>query len=159
MEEILSEIDRFENDYGTHIEVILARIVNRNPNMSLISDFNSNVASMANRRINQGDDIRIVNMEHDAGINYREDLKDGTHPNDCGYEKMANVWFSALTGNGSPGLDQGGCRTKKQDEIRDALKAYPSTLVPTEYIISSEVNEKTKTVTFTVGVPTNGIIF
>ncbi len=54
---------------------------------------------MAQNRIDEGDDIIIVDMENGAGINYSTDLVDGIHPNDTGYSKMANVWFKALEEN------------------------------------------------------------
>lgn len=160
VEHILDEIDRFENDNDMHIGVILARIINRNPKMSLLSDFNRNIDAMAHNRIHNGDDIKIVNMENGAGIDYRADIADGTHPNDCGYEKMANVWFSALTGKGSPGLKYANCDGKYPEEkIRDALNAYPETLVPKENIINIEVDVEKKTVVFTVSIPESGITF
>ncbi|HHH37641.1 MAG TPA: hypothetical protein ENK77_03385 [Epsilonproteobacteria bacterium] len=159
VEDILSEIDQFENNNNVHIKVILARIINRNPKTSLISNFNSNLESMARNRINSGDDIEIVDMEHDAGINYGSDLRDGTHPDNCGYEKMANVWFSALTGKGSPGLKYANCNGDGDGESLDALYAYPETLVDEKYILSSDVDVKTDTITFTLSIPESGITF
>lgn len=160
VEQILDEIDRFENDNGKSIKVILARIINRGHHSSLISDFNNNVGAMAHNRINNGDNIKIIDMENGAGIDYRSDMKDGTHPNDCGYEKMANVWFKALTGKGSPGLKYANCDGKYPEEkIRDALHAYPEALVPTENIISTEVDVEKRTVVFTASIPENGITF
>jgi len=160
VEQILDEIDRFENDNGMNIKVILARIINRNHHSSLISDFNNNIGQMAHQRMNSGDNIKIVDMENGAGLNYRSDLKDGTHPNDCGYEKMANVWFKALTGEGSPGLKYANCDGKYPEEkIRDALNAYPESLVPRENIISKEIDVEKKTVVFTASIPENGITF
>lgn len=159
VEEILNEIDQFENNNGVHIKVILARIINRNPKTSLISNFNSNLESMARNRINNGDDIKIVDMEHDAGFDYGSDLRDGTHPDDCGYEKMANVWFSALTGKGSPGLKYANCSGEGDDESIDALYAFPETIVNEKYVLSSDVDIDTETVVFTVEIPDNGITF
>jgi len=158
VEHILNEIDRFEDNNGVHIEVILAKIINRSSYTSIISDFNSNVEAMAENRINNGDDIKIVDMEYGADINYDKDIKDGTHPNNCGYEKMANVWFAALTGEGSPGLKYAQCPEQKEQEIKE-LKEFPETLVPKENIVSSDIDEKTKTIVFTVRVPENGITF
>ena len=102
--------------------------------------------------------IKIMDMENGAGIDYRDDIKDGTHPNNCGYEKMANVWFKALTGKGSPGLKYAHCKEQEEQEIKE-LNAYPETLVAKENILSSEVDEKAKRVVFTVKIPENGIIF
>jgi lysophospholipase L1-like esterase len=92
----LNEIDRYETNYGRHITVILAKIINRNPYSALTTTFNNNVAAMAQARINNGDDIIIVDMENGAGINYSTDMYDTLHPNASGYQKMANLWFSTL---------------------------------------------------------------
>jgi ribosomal protein L31 len=59
---------------------------------------------MAQDRINLlGDKIIIVDMEHGAGIDYHlssdsppGDMWDNLHPFETGYEKMANIWFSAI---------------------------------------------------------------
>jgi|GEM_PF-1372875 len=160
VEQILDEIDRFENDNGMNIKVILARIINRSHHSSLISDFNDNIGQMARQRMNNGDNIKIIDMENGAGLDYRSDLSDGTHPNDCGYEKMANVWFKALTGKASPGLKYANCDGKYPEEkIRDALNTYPEALVPRENIISIEVDVEKKTVVFTASIPESGITF
>ena len=108
----LNEIDRYENDKNVHIQVILARIINRwvgwddpdNTNRTTpqhVTDtttFNLNLQTMADARIAAGDDIIVVDMETDSGINYdATDMTDDLHPNDSGYAKMASVWYSALT--------------------------------------------------------------
>jgi len=93
---ILNEIDRYERNYHHPIKVILARIINRQTYYTWISSFNRNLQSLASSRIRNGDDIVIVDMEYGAGINYKTEFQDPTHPNDIGYAKMANVWFSAL---------------------------------------------------------------
>lgn len=169
IEETLNEIDRFENENNRHIEVILARVINFEERSPTISELNKNIESMAQNRIDNGDDIQIVDMEYGAGINYDTDMIDGIHPNDCGYEKMANVWFSALTGRSSPGLKLANCsgedeadekpEDEEDKESFDELYAYPETLVAKEYIIDSEVDEETRSVVFIVKVPEIGITF
>lgn len=104
VESILDEIDRFERDKSTHIKVILARIILLPSDSAWMMQFNDSVEAMAHNRISSGDDIVIVDMEQGAGLDYGKDLIDGIHPTDCGYEKMANIWYSALTGMKSPGL-------------------------------------------------------
>jgi len=112
VEDILSEIDRFENDNSVTIWVVLARIINRNcitdippcPESLTTTNFNNNVIAMAQDRIDLlGDKIIIVDMEDGAGIDYHlssdsppGDMSDNLHPFDTGYEKMANIWFSAI---------------------------------------------------------------
>lgn len=89
---ILDEIDR----YDRNITVILALIVNRRDYSPATSQFNQDVQAMAMDRISKGDKIVIVDMEH--ALNYPDDIKDWTHPNETGYSKMAKVWMNALTG-------------------------------------------------------------
>ncbi|WP_415407786.1 LamG-like jellyroll fold domain-containing protein [Sulfurovum sp. CS9] len=133
----LNEIDQYENDKNVHIQVILARIINRwvgwddpdNTNRTTPQDvadtttFNTNLQTMADARIAAGDDIIVVDMETDSGINYdATDMTDDLHPNDSGYEKMANVWFSAL-GSTIPThlwkLDEADSATSFLDTYRD----------------------------------------
>ncbi len=98
---ILDEIDRYENDHGVTITVLLARIINRSPVSSLTTTFNDNVQAMAAQRISNGDRIIMVDMENGAGIDYRltpdGDMEDQLHPFETGYAKMAQKWFNSLT--------------------------------------------------------------
>ncbi len=111
VEYALNEIDRYENDKNVHIQVILARIINRwigwddpdNTNRTTTQDvadtttFNKNLQTMADARIAKGDDIIVVDMETESGIIYNStDMTDDLHPTDTGYAKMANIWLGAL---------------------------------------------------------------
>ena len=114
VEDILNEIDRYEDSTGTHIKVFLALIINRSPNEQFVTDFNNNVKAMALDRMNNAsnpaypDDIVIVDMEHIPGFDYTidawgtvgngvpGDMNDLYHPNDKGYAKMADTWFDAI---------------------------------------------------------------
>ncbi len=93
----LNEIDRYERNYHHPVKVILARIPNRQHHSEeWMSTFNKNLQTLVNRRIANGDDIYVVDMEYGAGIDYSHDFQDRTHLNDNGYEKLANVWYDAL---------------------------------------------------------------
>ncbi|MEJ2641977.1 MAG: GDSL-type esterase/lipase family protein, partial [Desulfosarcinaceae bacterium] len=108
VEAILDEVDRFETDTGQPITVILALIINRScitasppcAESALTTTFNDAVDAMAQARFASGDDIVVVDMELDAGLDYRlaplGDMYDNLHPSDSGYAKMADVWFDAL---------------------------------------------------------------
>ena len=113
VENILNLIDDFEVSNSKNIWVILALIIDDADNAPPdtggndlnITAFNNNIKNMAQARINNGDKILIVDMQHDAGIYYRKDITypfndgdmyDNSHPNDGGKEKMANLWFEAL---------------------------------------------------------------
>jgi lysophospholipase L1-like esterase len=103
---ILDRIDQYEQDYGTDIIVLLARIINRNdiltgsPKSQITSQFNDLLNDLVAAR--SGDRVLIVDMEKGAGIDYRRDsskpytsgdLYDNFHPNDSGDQKMAAKWF------------------------------------------------------------------
>jgi len=105
----LEEIDKYEADYGTHIQVILARIINRwvewtdenGDPRSTEQDridttlFNTNLEAMAKQRIANGDDIVIVDMENNTGIIYDStDMIDDLHPKESGFLKMSNLWYT-----------------------------------------------------------------
>jgi VCBS repeat-containing protein len=94
VEKILNEIDEFSQD----ITVVLARIINRGPtgNDETTTNFNKNIYELAQRRIDQGDKIILVDMENGAGINYGTDMRDDLHPTPAGYNKMAQVWLREL---------------------------------------------------------------
>ena len=108
VQNILDEIDRFEDNYGVAITVFLARIINTSnhicPNGSYTTTFNDNVAAMAISRAN--DKIVMVDIECGASLDYvvdttapyTHDMYDFLHPNQSGYGEIANKWFSSLTG-------------------------------------------------------------
>ncbi len=96
LEQILDDIDRFENDSGHKITVILAQIINLQKDPGWISRYNDNLVEMATDRIDNGDDIILVDMMNGADLLYWGDYVDGIHPNNNGYKKMADVWFNAL---------------------------------------------------------------
>ena len=96
VENILNEIDRYENDYNTSIVVILARIINRMTYSPDTTMFNDNVELMAEQRIANGDKIILADQE--SALDYSVDMWDNLHPKNTGYEKMADVWMNALTG-------------------------------------------------------------
>ncbi len=90
VETILNEIDRFSLD----VIVIIAKIINRINYSAATTLFNNNVESMVLERIANGDKILIVDQE--SALNYTSDMADNLHPNELGYEKMANVWLNGL---------------------------------------------------------------
>ncbi|MFC2073561.1 LamG-like jellyroll fold domain-containing protein, partial [Campylobacterota bacterium] len=89
IESILDKIYTHNNN----IKVILARIINRKTDNPNTTAFNDSVVAMANGHIA---DIDIVDMEDSAGIDYTADMEDNLHPNNTGYTKMADLWYSAL---------------------------------------------------------------
>ena len=142
VDDILDEIDQYEQNYNHPIKVILAQIINRREPLKVFTRFNINIQDLVNSRIKSGDDIVLVDMEHDAGLNYaRSNFQDRTHPNDRGYEKMANLWFKVL----------------KEEIINSSLFQYVYSQIDSSYIKSIFV--KGNTIHYTVSIPDEGISF
>ncbi len=87
---ILDEIYR----YNPKILVVLAQIINWQTYNPDVATFNQNIADMALARIQNGDDLILVNMEN--ALSYPDDMASLLHPDQTGYKKMAQVWFNAL---------------------------------------------------------------
>lgn len=56
--------------------------------------FNSVVPAIVNDYYRKGKRVYYANMHDVLAL---EDLADGTHPNETGYQKMASVWYKSLT--------------------------------------------------------------
>jgi lysophospholipase L1-like esterase len=90
--DILDRIDA----KSTATEVFLARIINRTDGYSAATTtYNIQLQALANTRIANGDLITVVDQE--AALNYSSDLADVVHPNDAGYAKMAQCWFTPVS--------------------------------------------------------------
>ena len=90
---LLDQIYRF----NPNMPVVLARIINRTDNpakTAATTQFNIDVAAMAQTRIQSGDKITIVDMEN--ALIYPDDMDGALHPNQTGYDKMAGLWLNAL---------------------------------------------------------------
>lgn len=94
IEEILINIDRYEKEHHQQITVFVARIINRQQPSGYITEYNDNVELMINKRIENGDSLVVVDIE--SALEYPEDMFDNLHPNDSGYQKMAQIWFEVL---------------------------------------------------------------
>ena len=83
-------------DYDPSIIVVLAKIILTTDSARNTRTHNYNVLleEIAQDWADAGYPITIVDMEN--ALTYPDDLDDTVHPNDTGYEKMANVWFDAL---------------------------------------------------------------
>ena len=105
LEDLLNYIDDFEDSTNTQIWVILAKIINSVPYSSITTTYNENIQKMFERRVSNGDKLKIVDMENDAGLIYNIDTtvpySDGDmfndlHPNNSGNIKMANLFYDTL---------------------------------------------------------------
>ncbi|MEJ2617877.1 MAG: T9SS type A sorting domain-containing protein, partial [Ignavibacteriaceae bacterium] len=106
LDSLLNYFDEFEDTTNTLIWVVLAKIINRVPYSVTTSIYNDNIEKMAQARIKNGDHIKLVDMEKDAGIIYKidtvapynnGDIYDGIHPNNRGYAKIASLFYDTLS--------------------------------------------------------------
>ncbi|MEZ4659453.1 MAG: cadherin-like domain-containing protein [Caldilineaceae bacterium] len=96
--DILDAIDQWESGHSA-VTVLLAQIVNVPGGNAAISTFNAQLQTMAQGRISNGDQIHLVDMENEAGLDYSEDsldFVDEVHPSYEGYQKMANLWLKTV---------------------------------------------------------------
>ena len=111
VEAILVVIDDYESVSGKAVWVVLSLIIDRScvpplappcPKSLETTNFNNDVRDFVFfPRQAGGDNIILVNMQNDAGIDYHQwifggDMYDDLHPFRTGYAKMANLWFTAL---------------------------------------------------------------
>ncbi len=103
-------IDDYEFTSGKAVWVILSRIIERGcdpylppcPKSPQTNNFNNDVEDFVFfPRQAGGDKIVLVDMQNGAGLNYNRwdmggDMWDDLHPFEFGYEKMADLWFTAL---------------------------------------------------------------
>ncbi|MFV1998474.1 MAG: Ig-like domain-containing protein, partial [Acidiferrobacterales bacterium] len=89
--EILNEIDRWELEGGNPVTVLLAEIIDQNPENGDVKTLNTNIRGIAAGR----PDIDGT-IDQFIALTYPDDLNDQLHPNTSGYGKMADTWFSKL---------------------------------------------------------------
>ncbi|CAJ2503200.1 Uu.00g105940.m01.CDS01 [Anthostomella pinea] len=69
----------------------------------IVNSFNPQMSSLANSLQGAGKRIVLVDMQSSAGPTLDE-LVDGTHPDDAGYKKMANIWYAGIQQADSKGF-------------------------------------------------------
>lgn len=139
---ILDEIDYYEHTTEEKVKVIVALIINTQDNDYTTRLFNKRLNQILVERIIVGDNIQIVDMYRGAGLTI-QDYSDRLHPNDSGYEKMANVWFNTLNSS----------------EPNPSLYSYPYTHMSKYNIESITVDGNTDTVHYIANIPDDGITF
>ena len=74
-------------------KVYVAQIVPLSFNNQGIINFNTQIPGIVQSKVNSGKPVYMVDMYSALTT---ADLQDGVHPNRTGYDKMADVWFSAI---------------------------------------------------------------
>ncbi|MDN5211462.1 GDSL-type esterase/lipase family protein [Fulvivirgaceae bacterium BMA12] len=98
IEEILDKVDQYETANNTEVIVFVAKIVRflfGAFDGSETTDLNNQIETMVNQRIANGDKLVLVDQE--SAIIYPGGLPDDIHPDQTGYNSMADVWEQAIT--------------------------------------------------------------
>ena len=76
------------------VTILVAQLVcNATPSVqSLIDSYNGKIPAVVQSRAKAGKHVRLVSMKDLT----EADLADGLHPNDAGYQKMADAWDAAI---------------------------------------------------------------
>lgn len=76
------------------VTVLVAQLIVNSDSavQSRINAYNNQIPGIVQARVNAGKHVYLVNM----GSLNTGDLQDGLHPNDNGYQKMANAWDAAI---------------------------------------------------------------
>jgi hypothetical protein len=102
VDSVLDEIQSYEDANSVTIIVFVALIIDRAPADPETYLFNQGITTLINTRKSSGDKLELVNMYSGANIIYElepaGDFVDTWHPNNTGFEKMADKWFQALEG-------------------------------------------------------------
>ncbi|KAL3456280.1 SGNH hydrolase-type esterase domain-containing protein [Aspergillus heterothallicus] len=70
---------------------------------SIVQQFNAAIPGLVSARVNAGKKVLTVNMSDSLTMG---DLADRLHPNDRGYDKMSQVWYSGIESAASFGWIQ-----------------------------------------------------
>ncbi|KAI1740741.1 hypothetical protein F4680DRAFT_447597 [Xylaria scruposa] len=77
--------------------VLSSLLVNRDEAIDLrVRNFNKQAEEMSQIKASEGKKVVFVDMHGDDGPSVEDLVDDGTHPNDAGYTKMANIWLRGI---------------------------------------------------------------
>lgn len=139
--QILNLVDMYELENNATVDIHVALIIDRKEHDGRIEIFNRRLADLLQQRISNGDNISIVDMYNNAGLT-DANYGDPTHPNNSGYQKIANTWFQALSKPFNP-----------------TLSAFPYSIVDIAYIKYTTTNATSTFIDIVTEVPNDGITF
>ena len=91
---LASLIDQINSAEPEATVLVATLIVNGDPTIeSEVQTFNAALPNIVNTRASAGKHVYLVDM---SALKYPADMDGTLHPNDSGYQKMANAWDSAI---------------------------------------------------------------
>ncbi|KAI9742608.1 MAG: hypothetical protein M1818_003749 [Claussenomyces sp. TS43310] len=97
-------IDKLLNSIPDTVVLVSTLIPNRNETIERrIEAFNSQVPGVVSQRAAEGKKVYLADMHNGTITTADINAKDGTHPTDEGYQKMADIWWGAVEAIGAKG--------------------------------------------------------
>ena len=94
IDQILSEVDRYEEKSNAPVKVVLATLINNLLYTEQTQELNNYITELVKNRQINNDLIILADMnKYLEGTNY---YLDNVHPNELGYKKMAEVWLEKI---------------------------------------------------------------
>ena len=94
IDQILSEVDRYEEKRNVPVKVVLATLINHLLYIEQTQELNNYITELVKNRQINNDLIILADMnKYLEGTNY---YLDNVHPNELGYKKMAEVWLEKI---------------------------------------------------------------
>jgi lysophospholipase L1-like esterase len=75
--------------------IVVAKIIPLNSGMTQVTAYNSAIMPLVQQRIDAGKHVVLV--DQNTGFASTDLGSDGVHPNVTGYQKMAGVWYAAIS--------------------------------------------------------------
>ncbi len=94
IEQILDEVDKYEQNNNTSIKVVLAKLINHRLFKEKTHELNEHITQLVKSRRIDNDLIILVDMNF--GLNNPKYYLDNVHPNELGYKKMAELWLEKI---------------------------------------------------------------
>ena len=94
IDQILDQIDLFELDNDYRIKVIVAKIINHFDYQENVRALNNYISSNVENRFKDGDYIFLADIY--SSLNDKRYFLDNVHPNESGYNVMAETWASKI---------------------------------------------------------------
>ena len=101
---LISMISNKTTGLKPNAQLIVAQVTHDNfVDSSLTQTYNAGVAAVVANHRALGENVSLVDMY--SALNPSTDFSDGEHPNQSGYNKMANVWFQGINAVTAPEPD------------------------------------------------------
>ena len=94
IEQILCQVDKYEQKYNVPVKVILAKLINHLLYIEKTHELNNYITELVKNRQSNNDLITLVDMN--KSLDDTKYYLDNVHPNELGYKKMAELWLEKI---------------------------------------------------------------